>query len=107
MLVGYYQGKKLRYGGKVGSGFTHKSLAELESRLKPLAVASNPFSQPVPGAGLAPGRWTRSTGAVHFVEPTTVVEVEYRRWPEDGLIQQAAFKGLRTDKRARDVVKEA
>jgi bifunctional non-homologous end joining protein LigD len=107
MLVGYYAGKKLRYAGKVGSGFTQQTLGEMERRLAPLGRQSNPFAEPVPGAGLAPGRWTRSSGAVHFVEPSTVIEVEYRRWPKDGLIQQAAYKGLRTDKRARDVVKEA
>jgi bifunctional non-homologous end joining protein LigD len=107
MLVGYYQRKKFRYAGKVGSGFTRQSLAAMEAKLRALSRPANPFSEPVPGAGLVPGRWTRSTGAVHFVEPTTVVEVEYRRWPSDGLIQQAAYKGLRTDKRARDVVKEA
>jgi bifunctional non-homologous end joining protein LigD len=107
MLVGYFEHGKFRYAGKVGSGFTQKSLAEMEGRLTGLSRASNPFSEPVPGAGLAPGRWTRSTGAVHFVEPKTIVEIEYRRWPLGGLIQQAAYKGLRTDKRARDVVKEA
>jgi bifunctional non-homologous end joining protein LigD len=107
MLVGYFDQDKFRYAGKVGSGFTRLSLAEMETRLRPLARNSSPFSEPVPGAGLAPGRWTRSTGTVHFVEPTTIVEVEYRRWPPGGLIQQAAFKGVRTDKRARDVGKEA
>jgi bifunctional non-homologous end joining protein LigD len=107
LLVGYFEQRKLRYAGKVGSGFTRDSLAAMEARLAPLTRPSNPFNEPVPGAGLAPGRWTRSTGAVHFVEPTTVVEVEFRRWPSGGLVQQAAFKGLRTDKRAHDVGKEA
>jgi len=107
MLVGYFDQDKFRYAGKVGSGFTRLSLAEMETRLRPLARNCNPFSEPVPGAGLAPGRWTRSTGTVHFVEAATIVEVEYRRWPPGGLIQQAAFKGVRTDKRARDVGKEA
>ena len=41
-----------------------------------------------------------------FVKPDLVAEVEYRRWPTGGLIQQASFKGLRNDKEARDVVKE-
>jgi len=107
LLVGYFGGEALRYAGKVGSGFTRQTLSMMAKTLAPLSRTSSPFNEPVPGAGLAPGRWSRSTGAVHFVEPNAVVEVEYRRWPEGGLIQQAAYKGLRTDKRARDVVKEA
>jgi bifunctional non-homologous end joining protein LigD len=43
---------------------------------------------------------------VIFVNPQLVAEVEYRRWPEGGQIQQASFKGIRTDKTAREVVKE-
>jgi bifunctional non-homologous end joining protein LigD len=46
------------------------------------------------------------SNGVQFVKPTLVVDVEYRRWPDDGLIQQAAFKGIRNDKEAKDVVKE-
>ena len=106
LLVGYYENTQLRYAGKVGSGFTRQSLAAMEKAIAPLSRATSVFNEPVPGAGLAPGRWSRSTGAVHFIEPSTVVEVEYRRWPNGGLIQQAAYKGLRTDKRARDVGRE-
>ena len=40
------------------------------------------------------------------MNPVLVAEVEYRRWPEGGLVQQGAFKGLRPDKEAEDVVKE-
>ena len=76
------------------------------ARLQPLAIDRSPFSDPAPGAGLAPGRFSKPTGPVHFVEPKVVVEVEYRRWPSGGLIQQAAFKGIRTDKRPKSVVKE-
>ena len=39
-------------------------------------------------------------------EPVLVAEIEYRRWPTGGLIQQGAYKGLRIDKRAKDVVRE-
>ena len=41
-----------------------------------------------------------------FVDPKLVVEVDYRRWPEGGLVQQASYKGLRMDKKATQVVKE-
>jgi bifunctional non-homologous end joining protein LigD len=107
LLMGYYDGKQLRYAGKVGSGFSHDQLIAIEDRLAKLKRAESPFVDPVPGAGLAAGRWARESGHVHFVEPRLVAEVEYRRWPQPGLIQQAAFKGLRTDKRASQVGKEA
>ncbi|MBV8780789.1 MAG: non-homologous end-joining DNA ligase [Phycisphaerae bacterium] len=107
MLVGYYQGKNFRYAGKVGSGFNQQSLLSMLKTLRPLERETSPFSDPAPGAGLTRGRWTRTGGPIHFVEPKTIVEVEFRRWPDDGSIQQAAFKGVRTDKRPREVIKES
>jgi len=41
-----------------------------------------------------------------WLDPVLVAEVEYRRWPQGGLMQQGAFKGLRSDKKAREVVRE-
>jgi bifunctional non-homologous end joining protein LigD len=106
LLVGYYEGKNFRYAGKVGSGFTQSSLAEMHRTLSAIEIGSSPFIDPAPGAGLKPTRFSKPSGPVHFVEPKVVVEVEFRRWPKDGSIQQAAYKGTRTDKRPRQVVKE-
>jgi bifunctional non-homologous end joining protein LigD len=101
LLVGYYDSKdckpiggKLKYAGRVGSGFTGATHALMMKILRELAADSSPFSEKVPKKN------------AHFVEPSLVIEVEYRRWPRGGQIQQAAFKGLRTDKRAATVVKE-
>jgi bifunctional non-homologous end joining protein LigD len=41
-----------------------------------------------------------------WLDPVLVAEIEYRRWPVGGLMQQGAFKGLRSDKKAREVVRE-
>jgi len=95
MLLGYYDAAgALRYAGRVGSGLSaddHRALADL---FAPLRRAANPFAERVPRQG------------VTFLDPELVIEVEYRRWPAGGLVQHAAFQGLRPDKAARDVVKE-
>jgi bifunctional non-homologous end joining protein LigD len=97
LLVGYHDcdaPAALHYAGSVGSGFTDVEQQRLRSILEPLRVSDNPFVEPVPRPG------------ANYLRPTLVAEVEYRRWPAGGMIQQASYKGLRPDKRASDVVKE-
>ncbi|WP_428938909.1 non-homologous end-joining DNA ligase [Fontivita pretiosa] len=99
--VGYFQAGRagrsrgrLRYAGAVGSGYTDAHLRSIVERLCRIETRMNPFIDPLPRRD------------IRFVEPRLVIEVEYRRWPAGGLIQQASFKGLRTDKRASQVVRE-
>jgi bifunctional non-homologous end joining protein LigD len=99
LLLGYYGrggGDKtaLRYAGRVGTGFDAPTHAMLVAALKPLTTSTNSFADPFPRGGAI------------FVKPALVAEVQYRRWPEDGLIQQASFKGLRDDKPARKIIRE-
>jgi bifunctional non-homologous end joining protein LigD len=92
LLLGTYDAPgQLRYVGGVGTGFDDEDHRRLTRMLAPLARARSPFAGPVP-----------KRGAV-FVEPTIVVQVEYRRIGPEGILQQAAFKGVRTDKAAKDV----
>ncbi len=94
LLVGYYEDGKLRYAGKVGTGFSEQDLAELTKRLKPLERKKNPF---------ASGRGPR---AARYVEPSLVAEIEFRELTGDGLVRHGSFKGLREDKPAGEVVLE-
>lgn len=99
LLMGYYEParrgeQRLRYAGSVGTGFSDATHRQLVSALAKLSHDVSPFDEKVPKS------------QVKFVRPELVAEVEYRRWPAGGLIQQASFKGLRQDKRAKDVVKE-
>lgn len=105
LLVGYYEpasssgpgprrGSVLRFAGGVGTGYDQNWHRVLTARLRPLTRATSPFSDPVPKPDKV------------FVEPLLVAEVEYRRWPASGVLHQASFKGLRTDKPPRRVVRE-
>jgi bifunctional non-homologous end joining protein LigD len=94
LLVGYYEGKELRYAGKVGTGFTQKLLAELTRLFAPLARDSCPFTPTPRGARM------------HWLEPKLVCEVAFAEWTNDGCLRHPSFQGLRGDKLARDVIRE-
>ncbi len=94
LLVGYYDcDGKLKYAGKVGTGLSAADHAPLLQKLGRGTGVASPFTGPVPAGAL-------------FSNKPLMAEIEYRRWPARGLLQQAAFKGLRTDKPARDVIRE-
>lgn len=95
LLLGYHDDAgKLRYAGGVGSGLAVSDQTKLRRMLDRHASARSAFAEPVPRAG------------VHFLNPWLVAEIEYARWPEDGLVQHAVFKGFRMDKPAAEVISE-
>ncbi|RFC69321.1 MULTISPECIES: DNA ligase D [Mesorhizobium] len=95
LLVGYNEKGKLKYAGRVGTGFTVKSGDELLGRLKPL-ISDKP--------GFA-GEGSRQRGAI-WVKPELVAEIEFRAWTQDGILRHASYQGLRDDKPAAEVVEE-
>ncbi|HYH52798.1 MAG TPA: DNA ligase D [Solirubrobacterales bacterium] len=96
LLVGYFEadgGKPvLRYGGKVGTGFSASELTALTARLAPLERKTSPF-----GAGPKPPKGSC------FVEPSLVAEIEFREMTSEGMVRHGAYKGLREDKSADEV----
>jgi bifunctional non-homologous end joining protein LigD len=95
LLVGYYDNGELLYAGKVGTGFDHETLLELLARMKPLERDASPF------AGDPPLR-----KGVHWLKPKLVAQVGFAEWTPDGRLRHPRFLGLRSDKKARDVVRE-
>ena len=95
ILLGYHdEDGELRYAGKVGTGFSERTLKELGERFAELEREDSPF----PAGG--PPRNAR------FVEPALVAEIEYRELTGEGMVRHGAFKGLRDDKLAAEVTLE-
>ena len=97
LLVGYYDGDRLTFAGKVGTGFTHQGALDLRRRLERLEQKTCPFS-PAPPTAVA--------RRVHWVKPALVCEVVFTEWTGDGKIRHPSFQGLRADKPAKDVTRE-
>jgi DNA ligase D-like protein (predicted ligase) len=94
LLVGYYEEGRLRYAGKVGTGFTIQMLATLARELEPLARSDAPFVEAV------------RERAAHWVEPRLVANFAFSEWTRDGRLRHPRFEGLRRDKDASTVVRE-
>jgi bifunctional non-homologous end joining protein LigD len=96
LLLGYYQGGKLVYAGRTGTGFTRKTHRILRDQLDELRRKTAPFEKPSAEA---------RRGAI-WVTPELVAEVNFANWTADNLVRQASFQGLREDKPAGEVVRE-
>jgi bifunctional non-homologous end joining protein LigD len=98
LLVGVYEDGALRYAGKVGAGFTGATRDELLATVKRLAAEESPFATPPPRAVTRNAMWLR---------PQLVIRAEFAGWTGDGLVRQAAYKGLDLGKDPRKVRREA
>ncbi|GHJ42513.1 non-homologous end-joining DNA ligase [Streptomyces sp. TS71-3] len=94
LLLGYYDHGRLRYAGKVGTGFDQRTLLRLSRTFGELRRTGSPFADPV-----------RERGA-HWVEPRLVAQIAFTEWTRDGMLRHPRYLGLRDDKAAADVVRE-
>ena len=96
LLVGYFDRDDFVFAGKVGTGFDTKLLLELRDRLGAIEIVKPPFTKAV---GLPRLR-------AHWVRPELVVQVAFIEWTVHGKLRHARLLGIRTDKPAREVVRE-
>ena len=94
LLVGYYERAKLRYAGKVGTGFDTPTLLNLRRKLDARKTSRSPFADEV------------KEKSAHWVKPELVAQIGFSEWTRDGKLRHPRFLGLRSDKAAPDVVRE-
>jgi bifunctional non-homologous end joining protein LigD len=97
LLVGYYEGEDFCFAGKIGTGFDTKLLLDLRARLNAIEIPKPPFTR---AKGLPRLR-------AHWVRPEIVVQVGFIEWTAHGKLRHPRLLGLRDDKSARDVCREA
>ena len=108
LLVGVYEDKKLKFAGRVGTGFDDKLLRSLSSELEKIRVESCPFFN-VPAVGRS--RWDQGLTAAemkrcHWVKPSMVCQVKFTEWTRDDRLRHPVFLGIREDKSPNEVVRE-
>ncbi|MFR9676786.1 non-homologous end-joining DNA ligase [Streptomyces sp. TR06-5] len=94
LLVGYHREGRLRYAGKVGTGYDRATLSAMRGALDALEAETSPFAETV------------GEPRVHWVRPRLVAQVAFTEWTRDGMLRHPRFLGLRTDKEPADVVRE-
>ena len=109
ILVGYYEIGKLRFAGKVGSGFTEKSLSMLHKKFRGEEQDDCPFVDLPSKQG---GEWVQGITPsmmkkMHWVNPKFVAEIKFAEWTRDQKLRQPVFLGMREDKAATEVKREA
>jgi bifunctional non-homologous end joining protein LigD len=97
LLIGVYDGSRLVFAGRVGTGFTHKMTLDLRAKLDAIETRTCPFDPP-PAGPLA--------RTAHWVKPALVCEVMFTEWTGDGKVRHPSFQGLRADKKPREVIRE-
>lgn len=106
LLLGVYQGKKLHYVGKVGTGFSDKLQNEMMVQFKPLIIDKAPFVE-APDVN-SPSRFRPNPpkAEAYWLKPELVCEISFAEVTGDGVFRHPSFEGMRSDKKASEVMRE-
>ena len=110
VLVGFYEGRKFLYAGKVRAGFTPDTRAEVWQRIRGQEIAECPFANLPNSTGKrhwGEGITADDMHALRWVKPQQVIEVAFTEWTAGGNLRHASFAGIRDDKQPRDVRRSA
>jgi bifunctional non-homologous end joining protein LigD len=108
LLAGSYEDEKVKFAGRVGTGFSEKLLRDLFSDLSKIDVKECPFFKlPTPDRS----RWDQGLSAAEMrrcplVKPVLVCQVKFTEWTPDDRLRQPVFLGIREDKDGSAVVRE-
>ena len=106
LVLGVYKGASLQFVGKVGTGFSDKLQKEMMAQFKPLITDKSPFDYEVDVDKPTRFRPKRMGAKPTWLKPELVCEVGFAEVTSDGVFRQASFKGMRSDKKATDVLLE-
>jgi bifunctional non-homologous end joining protein LigD len=108
LLVGVFEGKELKFAGKVGTGFNEKLLRTMLGIFKKVPRETSPFVDlPEKRAGrYGQGVTASEMKLCHWIEPKIVCQIKFEEWTKDHRLRQPVFLGLREDKDAKEVVRE-
>jgi bifunctional non-homologous end joining protein LigD len=95
LILGVYDGDKLKYIGHTGGGIAPKLMPELKQKLDELEIKDSPFADKV-----------KPNAPAHWVDPQLICEIEFSEWTSDGHMRQPIFVGLRQDKETKQVSRE-
>jgi bifunctional non-homologous end joining protein LigD len=95
LLLAVHDGKGWKYVGRAGTGFTQETLRAVHEKLVPLITDKKPVPEKVP-----------DLGKTTWVKPKLVAEIKFTEWTSAGEMRHPVFLGLRTDKKATEVVRE-
>jgi bifunctional non-homologous end joining protein LigD len=106
LLLGVYEGNKLHYTGKVGTGFSDKLQNEMMAQFKPLITDKAPFVE-IPDVN-SPSRFRPNPpkATAYWLKPELVCEISFAEVTGDGVFRHPSFEGMRSDKKAKEVVRE-
>ena len=96
LLIGYYEGRRLAFAGRVGTGFSARVAQDLRARLAPQGRATSPFNPP-PEGDMAKG--------AYYVSPTLVCDVSFTEWTGDERVRHPAFLGLLEEVKPKSVAR--